>query len=508
MNNNLPEKMFTSNQIKEIDQYTISNEPIKSIDLMERAADKIFQWIINRYEPACNIKIFVGPGNNGGDGLAVARMLAQNEYSVEVFWVKFTDKCSEDWEINFKRLKDQKLAKIEVISESDKKPVINKDDLVIDAVFGSGLSRPLKGLPAEIVDHINASAGQTIAVDIPSGLFSEDNSGNNTEHIIKATYTLSLQFPKLAFFFACNENFVGAWDVLPIGLHEEKIKSTGTIYYYLTKNFVAGKLRERSKFSHKGTYGHSLLISGHHGRMGAAVLAARACLRTGTGLVTAHIPRKACDILQISVPEVMLSMDRSEDLFSVVPDLENFSALGIGPAIGLEKDTREAFRILLENIKIPMVIDADGINILGEHKEWLDFLPENTILTPHPKEFERIAGPTENGYERMQLLKEFAQKFKIFVVLKGAYTTVATPEGSCYFNTTGNPGMATAGSGDVLTGIILSLLGQGYNPGDAAITGVYVHGLAGDFAAEKMGEESLIANDIIDYLAGAFGRLK
>lgn len=508
MNNNQAGKIFSSAQVKGIDQYTISNEPIASIDLMERAAGTVFQWILNRYENTRNVKIFVGPGNNGGDGLAVARMLAGKKYSVTVYWVKFTENCSEDWGINFQRLKDQGIADVEILTRTDGKPQISTNDLVIDAIFGSGLSRPVEGFPAEIIGHINASGTNVISIDIPSGLFGEDNSGNDPDHIIKASYTLSFQFPKLAFFFPDNEEFVGEWSVLPIGLHREIINSTGTGYYFLTGSFIKSKLKVRSKFSHKGTFGHALLISGNYGRMGAAVLASRACLRTGIGLITAHVPRKGYDILQNSVPEAMVSLDESDVFFSGIQDMDQYNAVGIGPAIGLKDSTQKAFRELLKTINIPLVIDADGINILGENKEWLKQLPKNTILTPHPKEFERIAGKISDGYHQIQRLVELSVKYQIIIVLKGAHTAIASPDGLCYFNTTGNPGMATAGSGDVLTGIILSLLGQGYSPGDAAVTGVYLHGLAGDCAAVKTGEESLIANDIIDYLGTAFNKLK
>ena len=508
MNNNKAGKIFSSEQVKGIDQYTIFNEPIASIDLMERAAGTVFQWILNHYENTKKVNVFVGPGNNGGDGLALSRMLAGEKYSVSVYWVKFTENCSKNWGINFQRLKDQGIADIGILTRTDKKSQISADYLVIDAIFGSGLSRPLEGFPAEIVDHINASGANVISIDMPSGLFGEDNSGNNPNHIIKANYTLSFQFPKLSFFFADNEEFVGEWSVLPIGLHPEIINSTDTGYNFLTGSFVKSKLKIRSKFSHKGTFGHALLISGIYGRMGAAVLASRACLRTGTGLITAHVPRKGYDILQNSVPEAMISLDESDNIFTGIPDLDQYSAVGIGPAIGLKDSTQKAFRELLKTINVPLVIDADGINILGENKELLKQLPKNTILTPHPKEFERIAGKTSNGFKQIQRLVELSVKYQIFIVLKGAHTTIALPDGSCYFNTTGNPGMATAGSGDVLTGIILSLLGQGYNPGDAAVTGVYLHGLAGDSAAVETGEESLIANDIIDYLGTAFNELK
>jgi hydroxyethylthiazole kinase-like uncharacterized protein yjeF len=501
-------KIFRTDQVKEIDTYTIKNEPIESINLMERAAGKIFNWIIDRYSPEKIIKIFVGPGNNGGDGLAVARMLADKGFCINLYYVKFTDKVSDDWKINFDRLQKQGKVKLNTIAGENAFPDIKEDELVLDGIFGSGITRPLKGLPVEIVHHINQSNAEVIAIDIPSGLFGEDNSKNEKNNIIRANVTLTLQFPPLSFFFAENESFVGNWYVLPIGLHKKIINQMLADHYFITEEFVKGNLMVRKKFSHKGTFGHALLISGCYGRMGAAVLASKACLRTGIGLLTAHVPKLGCQIIQNTVPEAMISIDHSDILFSEVPDLDQFNAIGIGPAIGCSNNSQKAVRELLGKAGTPIIMDADALNILGSQKEWLNEVPENSIFTPHPKEFERLAGKTSDHFRLNMVQIEFAQKYKVYVVLKGAYTAIACPDGTCYFNTTGNPGMATAGSGDVLTGIILSLLGQQYSPKLSAIIGVYIHGLAGDIAAEQMGQEALIASDIIDNLGGAFNRIK
>lgn len=504
MNSKSLKKIFKSEQIKEIDAFTIKNEPISSVDLMERAAMTIFNWIRGHYNSSRPVKVFAGTGNNGGDGLAVARMLAEEGFQVEVFFIRFINKISEDCRVNYERLKNQQIVNIKKVKSRNNFPVIDENDLVLDGIFGSGLTRPLSGLFADIVQHINSSNAEIIAIDIPSGLFGEDNSDNQAKNIVKARYTLTFQFPKLSFFFPDNEEYVGCWYVLPIGLHSGFISEVETSYFQVTSEFVSKNKIKRKKFSHKGTYGHVLLIAGCYGKMGAAILASRACLRSGTGLITTHIPRMGNNIIQTAVPEAMISLDQSDILFSQPPDLSEFSNVGIGPALGCRNNSQNGLFELMKKCNQPMVIDADAINILGQNKEWINKIPENSILTPHPKEFERLTEQLTNGFERLNKQIEFAVKYKLIVVLKGAYTSIACPDGTCYFNSTGNPGMATAGSGDVLTGIILSLLGQGYQPPLAAIMGVYVHGLAGDLAKEKMGEEALTATDIIDNLGNAF----
>jgi yjeF C-terminal region, hydroxyethylthiazole kinase-related/yjeF N-terminal region len=501
-------KIFPASKVAKIDSYTIENEPIESIDLMERASSKLFKKILKKFPAPRNCKIFVGPGNNGGDGLAVARMLAEKNYAVEVFIIKITNQLSKDAELNLQRLKLIKTVDIYELTSIDAMPWLFPDDIVIDAIFGSGLSRPIEGLVFEVIKAINASEACVVAVDIPSGLMGEDNSKNNYQGIVKADLTLSFQFPKLAFLFPENADYVGEWEVLPIGLHPEIIKEEQTPYKMLNREFVKSLLMPRKKFDHKGTYGHGLLISGSYGKMGAAILASRASLRSGIGLLTSHIPRLGYEIMQTAVPEAMVSIDRSDIIFTEFPDLNQFKAVAIGPGIDKKQNSYCAMINLLKEIKIPMVIDADAINIMGEHPELKADLPMGSVFTPHPKEFERLVGKSEDSYTRNCMQLQFAKDHGVTLVLKGAYTAIACPEGSVYFNPTGNPGMATAGSGDVLTGIILSLLSQGYSPKVATIIGVYLHGLAGDLASEKIGYEALTASDIIDFLPNAWMTLK
>jgi hydroxyethylthiazole kinase-like uncharacterized protein yjeF len=497
-------KIFLGNQIKLIDNYTIENEPIKSIDLMERAAYKLLEWLISHFERPKHFVIFIGPGNNGGDGLALARLLNENRYDVEIHYVNIRSNTSEDWNINFSQVQNIEGIKFHTITDAGQFPTICYNDIIIDAIFGSGLSRPVEGLPGEIIRKINATGNVIISVDIPSGLFTEDNSLNKAEYIIKADHTLSFQFPKLSFLFPENYCFAGEWHLLPIGLHPSGIKDTSTPYYLIEDKDVKLLLKKRNKFDHKGVFGHGLLVAGSKGKTGAAVLAGKAALRTGIGLITCHVPSDSRFVIHNSIAEAMVSPDEQSDFITSLPDLEPFNAIGIGPGIGTQTETKEVLNILFSTFRKPIVIDADAINIMGQNKELLASLPAGSILTPHPKEFERIAGKTNDSYSRLQVQVAFSAKQNCIVVLKGANTSVALPDGSVFFNCTGNPGMATAGSGDVLTGMILSLLAQGYSPENAAITGVFLHGLAGDLAAEHSCYESLIASDIIDNIGNAY----
>ncbi len=502
-------KVFRTSQIKSIDAYTIQNEPIASIDLMERAANAITGWLVQKFSPDRTVKLFAGPGNNGGDAWAVARLLSEQGFkNIHVYLLTLTDRISEDSEINRQRLAAQNRVQIFEVRDENSFPAIERTDLVVDGLFGSGLTRPLESLAARMVRHINQSDAEVVSIDIPSGLFGEGNTGNIRENIIKAGHTLTFQFPKLSFFYAENEEFVGDWHILPIGLHPEIIDKTDSDFYYITSEEVQKIIRKRRKFSHKGTYGNALLIAGCYGMMGAAVIAARACLRTGAGLVTTHVPRFGLNILQTAVPESLISIDQSDIMFTEFPDLSKFEAVAVGPAIDCKGNSQQALKNLLETSDKPMVIDADALNILGRNRDWLKIIPKNSILTPHPREFERIAGESRSSYERNIRQIELAQELNVYIVLKGACTSIAGPRGDCFFNSTGNPGMATAGSGDVLTGILLSLLAQGYPSEQAAIAGVYLHGLAADLAVVDKGEYSLISSDITDYLGKAFLKIQ
>jgi NAD(P)H-hydrate epimerase len=501
-------KIFRTQQIKELDDYTIKNEPIASSDLMERAADQLLRWYIRSFDRSRRIMIFIGHGNNGGDGLALARLLSANRFIVEVFFIKSSGKTSDNWNHNFQRLETETSVLFNAIDSIEHFPFISSDDIVVDAIFGSGLTRPVEGLAGTVIKKLNQASSVIISIDIPSGLFGEDNSANNPETIVQANFTLSFEFPKLCFMFAENARFIGDWQVLPIGLSNNAIRNTETPYCFLENNNIFSMLRKRERFDHKGKYGHGLLIAGSYGKIGASVLGARAALKTGIGLITCHVPGCGYQIIQTSIPEAMVQVDKNETFTSDIEAVASFNAIGIGPGIGTDPVTQNAFHSFILRNNVPIVIDADGINILGLNKNWLSDLPGKTILTPHVREFERIAEKTENSFARLEKQIEFAAKHNCIVVLKGAYSSIATPEGKVFFNSTGNPGMATAGSGDVLTGMILSLLAQGYSPENSSVIGVYLHGLAGDIAAVKSGFESIIASDIIDNIGNAFLKIR
>jgi len=496
-------KIFSAEQVREIDAFTIKHEPINSIDLMERAAIRLVGWYVRHYHTDRKVVMFAGPGNNGGDALAMARMLADRQFRVECYLLRFGT-LAEDCEKNLHRLKEQGEVKLLELDEKETLPRLDPADIVVDGIFGSGLSRKVSGLPARAIKHINEQAGTVIAIDIPSGLFGEDNSHNNYDHVIRASYTLTFQFPFLSFFFDLHEQQVGKWRVHDIKLHPRAIEEAKTNYSTLELEKIRALLPRREKFANKGSFGHALMISGSYGMMGAALLAGESCLRSGAGLVTLHVPKFGYSIVQTAFPEAIVSLDQSDILFSEPPDLDPYSAIGIGPGLGTKPNSGKGLKMLLERTGVPLVIDADGLNILSQHPEWYELLPEGTILTPHPKEFDRMAGESSSSWERHLKQKEFSKRYKVVVVLKGAHTGIASPDGKYWFNSTGNPGMATGGSGDVLTGLICGLLAQGVSPQDAALAGVYLHGLAGDLAAEASSEEALIAGDMILYLGEAF----
>lgn len=481
------------------DAYTIENEPISSVDLMERAAMQIYFWLMKKLKTKeSSIKIFCGMGNNGGDGLVLARLLASQDIYAQVYIVHVSDNFSHDCEVNYERLKAIPEIPVYGVFSTDDFPKIDDGDIVIDALFGSGLSRPLEGLAAEMVNHLNDNQAIRIAIDIASGL--NGDTINNGGVIFRPDYTLSMQFPKMAFLYPENEPFVGKWEVLDIKIHPDYIENLETANFYTTADVVKPLLHKRGKHSHKGTYGHALLIAGSTGKTGAALLASKSCLRSGVGLLTTHLPGSAMLPLQVYLPEAMISPDKSDNYFSEVPDLQPYNAVGVGPGLGKAEETANALKHLIQEVKVPMVLDADALNIISENKTWLSFLPERTIITPHPKEFERMFGKTDNSAMRLELQREMSVKHNIIIVLKGANTAITFPGGSCFFNSTGNPGMATAGSGDVLTGIILSLLAQRYTPEEAAIIGVFMHGRAGDKVAAEKGMEAMIAGDVVETL--------
>lgn len=493
-------KILSAKQIKELDAYTIANEPIASVDLMERACRAFCSWFTDRFDTSHTIGVVCGTGNNGGDGLGIARMLHAWDFPVKVWVIKGVATASDDFKINLNRLKTD----VTYIENTFEQDIFSECDVLIDAIFGTGLTRPADGLYAVVINTINETKAIRIAVDIPSGLLADAPSSGT---IVKADYTLSFQLPKVAFFFADSYPYVGEWITVDIGLSKSGIQKADANIFLLTKKSVSRLLKPQKKFDHKGTRGHALLIAGSYGKMGAAVLASRSALRAGVGLLTTHVPECGYSILQAAVPEAMASVDESIKFITGCPDLTSYNAIGIGPGIGKHEATVKAMGQLLKQVNVPIVLDADAINCLGEHRELLELLPTGSILTPHPKEFERVAGKWNNDFERLVLQKEFSKTYQVIVVFKGAHTAISCPDGKVFFNNTGNPGMATAGSGDVLTGILTSLLAQGYPSLEAAQLGVWLHGLAGDEARRKLGSRCMIASDIIDYLPVAAEKL-
>ena len=501
-------KIFTGAQIHELDKYTIEHEPIESIDLMERAAKALTRAICEQWPTDIPVVVFAGPGNNGGDALAVARMMAEMNYVVSAYLFNISGHLSADCAVNRHRLVECKRVKefIEVIEEFDP-PVLEENMLVIDGLFGSGLNKPLAGGFASLVKYINAAPSTVVSIDIPSGLMTEDNTYNVRANIIRANLTLTLQQPKLAFYFPENQIFLGKVRVLDIRLSREGMEHIDAQYTIIEENEIRPRLLGRDIYAHKGNMGNALLIAGGYGMAGAAVLATKACMRSGAGKVTVHSPKRNNMILQISVPEAVVQLDPEETIFSEAVDTEDYDALGIGPGLGQSETTAIALIAQLRRTQCPIVADADALNMLANHRAWLQQLPKGIIMTPHPAEFDRLQGNSADSYERLTRARELAERLSAYIILKGHYTALCCPDGHVMFNQTGNPGMATAGSGDVLTGIITALLARGYKQQDACMVGMFLHGLAGDIAAKHVGMESLIASDLIQYLPEAFKRL-
>ena len=495
-------KIISAEQIRQADEYTISHEPVTSIDLMERAAAKCVDWIINA-DFSSPFKIFCGTGNNGGDGLAIARMLYLKGKQVEVYIIEANGNYSADCKINLDRYQQLKSSAFHLIHSENDFPLLSHQEIIIDALFGTGLNRKTEGIFAALIHHINQHARGVLSIDMPSGLFA-DVPNDKEQAIIKATFTLTFQLPKLVFLFPENGIYTGSVHVLDIGLSKDFIDKTVTKNFFLEEQDINQLRKKRFAVTHKGNYGHALIIAGSYGKIGAAVLSAKACIRTGAGLVTALIPSCGYRILQTAVPEVMVITSESEKFISKLPDIAKYNSIAIGPGIGTDLETANVIKMLIQNCSVPIVFDADAINLLSENKTWLAFIPKGSIFTPHPGEFERMVGKWTDGFERQQLQLEFSKKYSCYVVLKDHYTCISSPDGICYFNSTGNPGMATAGSGDVLTGMITGLLAQGYSPRNATIIGVYIHGWAGDSAALEKSMESMIASDIIENIGNAF----
>ncbi|MDC6389933.1 NAD(P)H-hydrate dehydratase [Maribacter sp. PR1] len=494
-------KIFSAEQIYKADKATLEKQDISSEELMERAATQMFNWMHVRMQGApVKIHLFCGIGNNGGDGIALARHLFEHGYDIAVYVVKYSDKRSNDFLVNLERLKDRKIWPVFLDDKSDL-PNISQDDIIVDAVFGIGLNRTPDDWVTKLISHLNDSKAFILAVDIPSGLFT-NCVPENLDSVIKANYVLSFQVPKLVFFLPQTGVFVEQWEVLDIGLDSEFLMKEETEYDLIAKSEVLQFYRPRTKYSHKGTYGHALIVGGSYGKIGAVTLSSKAALKSGSGLVTTYIPECGYQILQTSVPEIMVLTNGKTSLETIDFDIKP-TVVGIGMGMGIGERTAKALTEFLKVNKLPLVLDADALNILSKNKESLKYLPEESILTPHPKELERLIGKWKDDFDKLKKVKAFSKKYKTIIIIKGAHT-ITFYQGKGYINTTGNPGMATAGSGDTLTGVITGLIAQGYTNMQAAIFGVYLHGKSGDLALEKTGYQSLVASDIINGLGQAF----
>lgn len=499
-------KIFRTAQIGVVDKYTIEHERISSLDLMERAAVAWTECFLSGFNDCTEIVVLAGTGNNGGDGYAIARLLSSLGKSVVVWRLAGENRLSPDCEVNYERWLEGG-GMVRVLTRSEEIELTSRHVLV-DALFGSGLNRPITGLAVEVIRRINASSARIVAVDIPSGLMGEDNSANDPEAIIRADYTFTFQFPKLAFMLSENFCYVGYWKVLDIGLSPEIIEKTSTLWYYTTRQRVCELLPIPGKYAHKGTNGRGLLIAGQAGMMGAAVLAAKSALRSGIGLLYCHVPCKSGDILQMTVPEAVLEFDESKVRFSGVKHPVLYDAIAVGPGLGQGPETVAGLRMLLHEWKGLTILDADALNLMAEHKELLDLLHEKCILTPHVKEFERLAGKSRNDFDRLNKLSNFANQYQTYVILKGAHSVCATPDGQLYFNMSGNPGMAKGGAGDVLTGVLLALAANGMDILDLIRVGVFAHGLSGDLLAATYGFRGISSSMLAENMGKAWRQLE
>ncbi|MET2984591.1 NAD(P)H-hydrate dehydratase [Aureibaculum conchae] len=493
-------KILSVKQLYEADKVTVQKNNISFIDLMEHVGTLCFQWIHQRLQGGqVNIQIFCGTGNNGGDGLVIARHLKQHGYNVKTHIINCGNERSEVFLKNYDRLKEIGVW-AEMITCESELPQLSENDMIVDAIFGLGLSRKPENLIKEVIQHINASNAYVLSIDFPSGLYAE-KAVTDTEAVVRAYHTLTFQTPKLAFLLPENKNYTQTWDVLNIGLDTEYIYNAKTDNYLILKEDIKPIYRFREQFSHKGDFGHSLIVGGSFGKIGAVTLSSRAALSIGSGLVTSHIPNCGYQVIQTSIPEVMVEVDGESELHNFKTNVQP-SVIGIGIGMGTKPETAKGFENFLKRNTVPLVLDADAINLLSKNKELLTLLPENSVLTPHPKEFERLVGKWKNDYDKLKKLRSLSKKHKLIIVLKGAYSAIAH-EGELYFNSSGNPALATAGSGDVLTGVITGLVAQKYHPFEAALLGVFLHGKTAELAMQTKVYETFTASDSIDYLSSA-----
>ena len=499
-------KVFSARQMRELDEATIQGEPIESIELMERAAEALFEAFRLHYAPDVPVVVFAGSGNNGGDGLALARKLIEGGYEVKSFLFNTSGKVSPDCKINAERLQRLESAHFVEVTQQLETPQIAPDAVIVDALFGTGLSRPLSGGFAALVKFINSSGREVVSIDMPSGLLADGQKVADDQIVVRARRTLTLGGWKLSLLLDENAPFCGHVECLDIQLSGEHAKKMATQVQVQGPSEAASLLKERPETSHKGTFGHALLIAGSFGSMGCAMLSAEAALRTGLGKLTVHLPRLCVGPLVSRVPEAVVSIDDADDHFSSLP-AGDYAALAVGPGLGTDSRTVAALTQLLHVCQKPVLLDADALNILAQHREMWQYVVPGSIITPHPLEFERLFGH-RSDLTLLAHAREQAASRGIFIILKGHRTAICTPRGQTYLNLTGNNGLATAGTGDVLTGMLLSLLAQGYDPETTCRLGVCLHGLAADTALAHVEPEAMLARDVVAHISDAFRKIK
>ena len=495
-------KIFSAEQIHACDAATIQASGIHSIDLMERAANKSMDWLRNNFPKETLFVVLCGTGNNGGDGLALTRLLSQRMYGVKAFLLRFGKELSQDCNANLERLRriDENL--VTIVEPETFITDLPRHIVIVDAILGTGLNRPVDGWIGSFINNINNMPNHKVAIDIPSGM-PADTIADAEAPILKVNDTLTFQFYKRTFLHPESAHFAGNIHVLDIGLDKTFINTTHAQYKINSFENIKSIYKPREPFAHKGTYGHALLIGGSYGKTGSIALSTKAALRAGAGLATALLPQCGYEVIQAFIPEAMCEVNGTNNVESI-SEWEKYAAIGIGPGMGTEAKTEQALIKFIDQCKQPLVIDADALNIISNHKDLLPKLPKDSVITPHPKEFSRMFGENTNSMIQVDNARIQAMRYNINIVLKGHHTAIITSEGECWYNMTGNPGMATGGAGDVLTGIITGLMAQKYSPTEAAMLGVYLHGLAGDLGAKDLSEEALIAGDIIEFIGKGF----
>lgn len=469
--------LLVSPQIREADAYTIEHEPIASIDLMERASKAFVGWFVNHFpDKSQSISVYCGTGNNGGDGLAIARMLRDHSYQkLDVKIALFSSRSRDDFNTNLHRLLPSGISIFEIKPGEDL-PEENSS-IIIDALLGTGLNKPLEGDYKRLVNYLNNLQKTVVAVDVPTGFFCEGATDAEAT-VLKANLAITFQQPKINFLLPESAPYINCWEAVNIGLNEQFIRSLDSPYQLVEEKDIRKRLRPRQRFSNKGTYGHSLIIAGADETMGAALLSASACAYAGSGLTTACIPQSGLVALNSYHPEIM-AVVRNKDKEPEI-EWEKFSTVAIGPGIGKDKDTLALLVKLIKTYQKPVVMDADALNLLSVNMGLWRHVPKGSIITPHMKEFDRLFGEHTSWWQRLQTGIHMAKEHGIYIVLKNDYTVTITPGGKLFFNSTSNAAMASAGMGDVLTGIVAALLAQKYSPEDACIIGSYIHGKAGD----------------------------